>query len=546
MASETFLDGTFACPDCGKRFGECHHLAAIAESDVEPGSAGDDADALAEIPPPALDVAVPFVVPTEGSEAPREEPVPPAEFEIAAVDAADRPDERDEPEEARLDFAEDDDDAPLADVKEQLSVAMNPPVDIGTGTGGNDDHKEDQTGELDEFLERMRQLGKQPNVALIGYKTAGKTWLLHRLKHHLFEDLAANLDPEFETVPEEGQLLPGTSKIEFHDIVDAPAWTIVDTPGEYTAELIAGNVESLGPLVAVLKRAKAIIITLPADTLVFGPQIDRKRVMTAEVRREIATKACGPDAGAKQIASIEEFIKGLRDDYLDVDRFAKGMFRAAATLSYVNANNIDPLDEEKYKQEVTWPKVRSHIGETSFKPIGGLDGLACPVFVALTKADRVVSILYGDREIKGAGEIVNLRRQEMLEWPETKALRAVAEHSGMLEQIYRYPLDRPSEFVRALAPALHTRMVGFCPMSRFDFVSAFFGHDYTTSLKYGHYAHCPQWGVDHMFAWMRDAISLSRRTEKRKARQALARRLHFAIHGIPQPGAASLDPLGDY
>ncbi|MBA4053062.1 MAG: hypothetical protein C0472_14530 [Erythrobacter sp.] len=538
MASNTFLDGTIKCPTCGKRFGECHHLAAMAESDVEPGSAGNDAQKPDEIPPPALDVAAPFVGAAAGFEVPHDEPEPVAEV------PAELPDEPDDKEEAPLDFA--DDDAPVPDLLEQLPVAVNPPIDIGAANLGNGDGDgtPDRTSAEADFLARMAELGDQPNVALIGYKTAGKTWLLHRLKHHLFEDLGANLDPEFETVPEEGQLLPGTSEIEFHDIVDAPAWTIVDTPGEYTAALIAGKVESLGPLVAVLKRAKAIIITLPADTLVFGPHIDRKRVMTAEVRREIASKACGPNANTKQIAAIEEFIKGLRDDFLDVDRFAKGMFRAAATLSYVNANNINPLDAEDYKK-VTWAKVRSHIGEPSFKPIGGLDGLDCPVFVALTKADRVVSILYGDREIKGAGEIINLRRQEMLAWPETKALRAVAEHSGMLDQIYTYPLGRPSQFVRMLAPALHTRLVRFCPMSRFDFISAFFGHDYTTSLKYGHYAHCPQWGVDHMFKWMRDAIGLSRQTPKRKARQALARRLHFAIHGIPQPGAASLPPYGE-
>jgi hypothetical protein len=538
MASEAFPDGTLACPKCGKRFGECHHLAAVAESEIEPGTGPDAADAAEDIPPPALDVAQPFIGAAARFDAP-----PPAE-EPAPVEAvAEAADEPEDTEEAPLDFAAEEPPPPLA--REELPLAVVAPIDLGAGAGAKgNDAPLDRTEAERRFLERMAALGDQPNVALIGYKTAGKTWLLHRLKHHLFEDKGADLDPEFETVPEEGQLLPGTSEIEFHDIVNAPPWTIVDTPGEFTRALIAGEIESLGPLVAVLGRAKAIIITLPADTLVFGPQVDRKRIMTAADRRAIAEKACGEDADEAEIAAIDAFIKGLRDDCLDIERFAKGMFRAAATLSYVRKEGINALDPEQYKQ-VTWAKVRSHCGDPSFAPIGGLDGLDCPVFVALTKADRVVSVLQGDREIPGVDEIINLRRQDMLAWPETRALQALAEHSGLLDNFHRYRLDRPSEFVRALAPALHTRLVRFCPMSRFDFVSAFFGHDYTTSLKFGHYAHCPQWGVDHMFDWMRDALGLSKKTEKRKARQKFARRIHFAIHGIPQPGAAGLYKTGD-
>lgn len=397
-----------------------------------------------------------------------------------------------------------------------------------------------------KFRRQMRELGKQPNVALFGYRTAGKSWLLHRLKHHLFEDLGADLDPDFETVAEHGQVLPGTSEIEFHDIVTAPPWTIIDTPGEFTRQLVAGKVEEMWQLVKVLDRATSIIITLPADTLVFGPQVDAKRILSDNDRWKIAAEACGlnPDTEdedeAARIEEIDEFISELRDDYLDIDRFAKGLFRAAATLSYVRHHKIDALDPKAYK-DVTWSKVKRHCGDPrSFQPIGGPNGLDCPVFIALTKADRVVSVLYGDQEIGGAGEMINTRKADMLEWDKTKALQILAKRSGVLNDPEKYPLSRPSEFVRALAPALHTRLVKFCPMSRFDFVSAFFGHDYSNTLQFGHYDLCPQFGVDHMYQWIKSALGLSGKSQKRRMRQALARRLHFSIHGIPKPGDSAL------
>lgn len=540
MAGDTFPDGTLKCPNCDARFGECHHLAAMAESDVEPGTGEDaapQADSADDIPPPALDVAEPFGhqiavanKPIDIGGANEEADETPITAE-APIDA----------DEAPLDMT---DEAPVDLVEE---IAPPPPTRAPAVTPVPQGEKarlwrpQRSTEAQARFLKRMQDLGAQRNVVFIGYKTAGKTWLLHRLRQFLFSARNANLRPKFTPVPAGGQSLPGTSDIEFHDIVTKSKWTIVDTPGEFTSALIEGELESLGELVALLSSAKAIVIALPADTLVFGRLIDRTHTMSDAARRQIARDVCGEGAHQDDVEYIDEFIKGLRDDHRDFLSFAGGMYLAASTLSYVRTKPVNPLDEAEF-QTVTEDLVVDHCGEDSFQPIGGPDGLTCPVFVALTKADRVVGALHDERQMSKAGDTIARRHKEMRNLLETKALRALAEYGGMLQDFDPRQLSRPSEFVRTLAPELHARLVNFCPMVRFDFVSAFFGHDYnTTTLASGAYTEHPQWGVDHMFEWIRDAIGLSKQSEKRKKRQVLARRIHFAIHGVPDPDAGSLE-----
>lgn len=393
------------------------------------------------------------------------------------------------------------------------------------------------------FRERMRSIDDEPKVAMFGFKSSGKSWLLHRLRRHLYRDLGAQLDPRLTELPEAGTSLPGTSEFELHEVIDKYPWSIIDSPGEYSKRLVEGKVENMWEIVHVLARSSAIIVTIPADVLVFGSQMDELddcEPLTNSEREEIAKVACGVTVNTPETDRIEKFIKALRADFLDLQNFGEGLYRAAGALSYVRSKGIDALDPAQYA-EVTWEgAVKPHVKGPDFKPVGGQNGLACPVYIALTKTDRLVSVLYGDKPIPGASEVINKRKDEMLSWPETKALRAIAERGDLLSNPDKYPLTRPSQFVQALEKPVHNRFVRFCPMSRFDFVSAFFGHDYSTELQFGHYRKYPEFGVASMQQWIQRAIALSEKGDKRISRQGFARQLHFAIHGIPQPGAGSV------
>jgi hypothetical protein len=79
---------------------------------------------------------------------------------------------------------------------------------------------------------------------------------------------------------------------------------------------------------------------------------------------------------------------------------------------------------------------------------------------------------------------------------------------------------------------LHAQLVSHFPLSKFDFVTAFYGHDDQDSLLRTHYRRHPPHGVVEMIEWIMQAKRLRNRPRLFRRHYGLAARARRKISGI--------------
>ncbi len=363
-------------------------------------------------------------------------------------------------------------------------------------------------------------------ILFLGFREAGKTWLLHRIKEQLFSRDATNCEPAFKRVKaRQGQReeLPSTSRIEFHRVLSAPAFVLIDIPGEMTRDLVEAKYSELRPLLAAMNYAKALIVALPTDLMVFGP------LMPDEDDDLLAAAAGDGTLSATQENEVRNWAEQIREGSDTIDDFTHGLFRVAGILSYLQHHRIDPANVEEFAK-VSAEAVTEHISRPGERrSVGGKDGLDCPTFFSLTKADRIMP-LFGEI----SDPIMTMRNQEIRNRPQTRVFEWLARQAGYYTT-GALPLGDPWLAVRKVRQNLHTQMINYFPLAKFDYATAFYGHDGKTSLTRDHYDKHPQHGVYEVLQWISHARSLGRRPRLLRLPYALAAKARRYMAGIPSP-----------
>jgi hypothetical protein len=338
----------------------------------------------------------------------------------------------------------------------------------------------DQTDE--DVLALLKAQGDSFSIAMLGFRTSGKTWLLNRIKRELaLPPYGLSCEPSYAAVTNRQQkaiALGRSDKIEKHVVLDDPPFTIIDVHGELVQELANGNLAGARMLVAVLQRADAVIITAPCDALLFGHLI----------------RAAGQGT---------DDLSELIDDSFKIDQLNASLVQLGGLVSLVRSGKIKADQAESYRK-FTPAMVQEHLLSGAFAPIGGADGFHCPAFCALTKADRVLGLL----DTPALAERPNQRLFDALQSrPEGKALASFLGNEG-IQQDVEAALPEPSMLVEKLSPEFYSKLTRTFPLLRFDFVSAFFGHDQGDDIEDGHYDRYPELGVTQILEWLRDVRDL--------------------------------------
>jgi hypothetical protein len=317
--------------------------------------------------------------------------------------------------------------------------------------------------------------------------------------------------------------LPGTTQIEFHTVLARPSFVLIDIPGEYTEFLLEWNFTELQMMLAAIDYAKAMIIAMPADVLIFGeyfPGDDKSVIERAGI------EGLGRVRKAQQKSLLHEWAKEFRLDNDHFGKFAEGMQHLAGLVSFVRREGIDYTDPAKFKARVTRDAVINHMQNDDFVPVGGEDGLDCPVFIALTKSDLVLSLFFNSTDATWKA-----MDRDIAERAESRVFASLPDR-GLPAKEIRSRLRDPWAMVRLVRPDLHRELMTAFPLAKFDYVTAFYGHDGLPSLTRGHYKKHPQRGVIEILEWVRDAARLSSRPRFVRRPYAWAVRARLYVEGI--------------
>ena len=387
-------------------------------------------------------------------------------------------------------------------------------------------------------IKRIEELRakKMPAALFLGGRDAGKTWLLQRMKHQLRAQ-GFTLRPKFaiekgELTSEEVQkrdteeyrkeflesedqaanvTYRSTAIIVHRFLAQQGSFALIDIPGEQIEDLVDGNYATLRGLMAALEYASIIIIALPADAALLGEEIDEHDEL------KLSPHYANVQANNERLSNFED-----------------GLFFLASVRSLLRNKKIqirwkapaDPPDE--FDREVTLDNVETHSQTRGFEPIGGRDGIGCPTYFALTKADKLLAAMDilpdcasanavdEDRFKKGNKALQSLDEDAFLKTlydGSTIKKRALLNNNGLLSQLWGRmfgkaevltQLSNPPEMMQLARPVLFNGLTEFFPMSRFDLVAAFYGHTRNT-LKKEDFNRMPSAGVDQLVDWL-DAI----------------------------------------
>lgn len=402
------------------------------------------------------------------------------------------------------------------------SVAPEPPEQNATPDAATD--KDEDEAAIAAFFFKLQVAIKDGHfpILFLGFPTAGKTWLLHRMKEQLFTVDSVICVPEFKGVEAprgQRQPLKATNEITLHTaMAQKRSFVLIDIPGEMTNLLINHDFGALRMLLGAMYHCRAMIVALPADILLYGPEFPDDDASVLELARD-------PDGGKIDEKALRAWAARFREDHDRLEAFTYGVFRVAGILSYLKTHNINPANADQYSQ-VTNELVDAYIARTRDFPVGGKDGLDCPTFFALTKADGVLAFL---GEPDGTDPKFLLRNQEILKRPTTRVLDALAERMRHREEL---PTLDPWQVVRTVRRSLHTQLVRHFPMAKFDYVTAFYGHDGENTLAKDHYERHPQDGVYEVLQW----IAKAQRLGKSLSVYAQAARVRRYVAGIRTGG----------
>ena len=155
--------------------------------------------------------------------------------------------------------------------------------------------------------------------------------------------------------------------------------------------------------------------------------------------------------------------------------------------------------------------------------VGGKEGLDCPTFFALTKADRLLPAC-GFHDM--GDELIVKRTAEIERRAVSAFLREAAAQANNLA------FDDPWAMLFEARKDMHAQLVSHFPLSKFDYVTAFYGHDGQDSLSRAHYRRHPSHGVVEMIEWIMQAKRLRNRPRLLRRHYGLAARARRTIAGI--------------
>jgi hypothetical protein len=389
-------------------------------------------------------------------------------------------------------------------------------------------------------LEELRRRGV-PIVLFLGMRTTGKTWLLQRLKSMLRENF--DCDPKFQltdvaqesdtvTLADERRVAEKygaptlealreskaaasstrTSAMIIHEFEPVARgkgkhFALVDFPGEMFRSLADGLFGELRSLALAIKYANVLIIALPADISVLAASVDSE-VFDAHAHVEM-TRA------------DREFLEKLTGSIATICKI-----RSLLTQNDISVGwKPDGAPADDYDKQITSSALRAHDWENGRIPFGGWDGLECPTFVALTKADKFFSAsdTLPDIDRRNRMTRANLLdfNKTLCELPESMLLKDLFEKSllntenlldrhssssGLMRKLvgpsgHVAPISNPPEMIKQADPALFNRLAANFPMSRVDLVSAFYGHT-GNSLTVRDIGKYPEVGVRNLVEWL--------------------------------------------
>lgn len=391
-------------------------------------------------------------------------------------------------------------------------------------------------------IEELRRRGV-PIVLFMGMRTTGKTWLIQRMKHML--DKQYDCHPavklthraiESEAISaadesEQRQKYLGSADLtkaelerraaadtgrtsamifhEFEPIRDGEGndFVLVDVPGEDFRLLAEGKFSEIRSLACALKYAGTVIVALPSDITLLGGRVsasefdDASDVESVRTDNDLVQKLTGALADMSKMRSI--------------------------LLSKNVAVKWKPEDGERdaYDSEITAEKLRAHTWKNGRLPFGGEDGMGCPVYIALTKADKFFAASSKLPDLRGAPEYLaqrleaaneNLRKASdgplYTKLFQTSALnlKNLLEEPGWLSDVLKVligkrshvaPISNPPEMLLQANDGLFNRLNANFPMSRIDLVAAFYGHTGNT-LCLADLEDFPEIGVKQMTDWL--------------------------------------------
>ncbi|MBX7250275.1 MAG: 50S ribosome-binding GTPase, partial [Caulobacteraceae bacterium] len=360
-------------------------------------------------------------------------------------------------------------------------------------------------------LRSMRENGDFV-VALLGYPTAGKTWFLNRLKKFCVGDRYSVVPPPARP----GQMVNGTDHIEDHYFANTGGkFVVIDIPGERFERAVQNRFATEPRLLEVVQTCQALIVVLPTDEVLLSgraaarvgapsreeikPEADalrralpaqdaavkRARAALTRAQKEAALSRGDPamkkaaQAAQKKLDALEaeldrslqrQSLLEMADAGLRLETFIEGIGSLAAIASM--------LDSGKSPRELArigHREIAAHFVSPEFKAWRA----AKPVFGALTKADLALAM--------------------------DDATRALVDETDPREVDLMVHFDRdPLETIRHFRPELANQFQEWFGWSKFDFVTAFGGHDGSRVIQYEGRDHHGVWAVIDWILWAKD------------------------------------------
>lgn len=409
-----------------------------------------------------------------------------------------------------------------------------------------------------EALSAWRAEGKGV-IGLIGFSTAGKTWFLNRLKTiyqsrdphlHLFRETESwDVDPE---PIRDGRLGLRTNDTEDHSF-KAPdseaerSFVIRDMAGE-RIELAADARDQrsadvpafarVDTFVADLLVCDALIIVLPAEAALLGPTVvddARKQVLSAlnsgdePSEEDLEAVGAPPSEAELDTGPLRADLKRLRasrDDALKREDGAKKDADIAALNDEIDRVHAEILRLERWKLALDTNMMESFL--SNFGTLGNVirilevrpDAAALaamsrdeifrqpdgkprmPVMICLARADTAMQPdEFMKAMIHDAARRLLEQETRSADIDEDAVKARTKEILKHLKTIDRHPVEIANAMSRAggKAPGLGRSADRFS-WCKVDFVTAFWGHDRTLSMRYSKHHYGVQ-GVTDFIDW---------------------------------------------
>ena len=301
---------------------------------------------------------------------------------------------------------------------------------------------------------------KRTVISLLGFRGAGKTWFMNRLKYQLFTS-----DDGFDCLPEhegQGEAVERTAAISTHFFEpkhrsgDEKPFYVVDMPGERFLGITRGELGNRTRELLTLKASRALMIVLPADEVLLGQKAralyPRSRP-TAETEIDFGIET-GPDRtrkGRPRRTTPQRLAEIMAANEVRLERFTASMSKLRARLSLLEGGAAPEAVARMSDDDLA-----AHLDSQAYR------APTKPVFVALSKADILEQQI---REIaaKPASSTTPVNVMDLL-------VQSPADLDAMRE----FDAD-PLDTIRRFRPTLASAFSSF-PWCKFDFVTAFRGH----------------------------------------------------------------------